>query len=48
MIYRWGRPDPEDLTFHFIVYYSNGAIKQNDVTVTVDDREAYFKYHRKW
>lgn len=48
MIYRWGRPNPEDLTFHFTVYYSNGAIKYNDVTVTIDDRETYFQYHRKW
>lgn len=48
MIYRWGRPNPEDLTFHFTVYYSNGAIKHNDVTVTIDDRETYFQYHRKW
>lgn len=48
MIYRWGRPSPEDLTFQFTVYYSNGTVKQHNVTITIDDRDTYYKYHRKW
>lgn len=48
MLYRWGRSSPEDLTFQFTVHYSNGTVKQHNVTITIDDRDTYFKYHRKW
>lgn len=48
MINRWGNTAPESLIFRFTVVYSNGTIKQKDVTVVVDNREAYYKVHQKW
>lgn len=48
MIHKWGREVPEDLTFRFTVLYSNGHLETNDVAITVDDIDGYWRYHRKF
>lgn len=48
MIHKWGRDKPEDLTFRFTVKYSNGHREKDYVTISIDDIDEYFRYHRKF
>ncbi|GKX30157.1 hypothetical protein SH1V18_26370 [Vallitalea longa] len=48
MIHKWGRNKPEELIFRFTVKYSNGHREQDDMTITIDDIDEYWRYHRKF
>jgi hypothetical protein len=48
MIHKWGTTTPEILTFRFTVEYSNSHIEIDDVNITIDDIENYWRYHRKF
>ncbi|MDD2483698.1 MAG: hypothetical protein PHQ50_01525, partial [Eubacteriales bacterium] len=48
MINKWGMINPEDLTFRFQATYTGGTVKTYDVIITVDNRDPYWRLHRKF
>lgn len=46
MLHKWGRPEPEELTFRFTARYENGAEKIHEATIILDNYEEYWQLHR--
>lgn len=46
MMHKWGRPDPEELTFRFTADYGSDKKKTYDVKVIVDAFDEYWQLHR--
>jgi len=48
MINKWGRKNPEELTFRFTADYAGGVTKIHTVTVIMDSDQDYWQLHRLW
>lgn len=48
MINKWGRKEPQPLTFRFTATYTGNQVKTHDVQIIVDSKQDYWQLHRLW
>ncbi|MPN61458.1 hypothetical protein SDC9_209195 [bioreactor metagenome] len=48
MINKWGRREPEELSFRFTAYYPEGVTKIHTAAAIIDSERDYWQFHRLW